>query len=164
MKHVPTLAALLALAACRAPQPGEESHSAPAVRRQATAQSASGPVAAASDQAAAALVETYYDLLEQKDFAAAGRLWGRGAEGAAALGSRFADLAAIHAEVGAPPPSEGACGSIYISVPVRVRSRQVGGVTRSEAGTVTLRRVNNVDGATPDQLRWHIESIALTPI
>ena len=31
------------------------------------------------------------------------------------------------------------------------------------AGTITLRRVNDVEGATPEQLRWYIESSTLKP-
>jgi hypothetical protein len=30
-------------------------------------------------------------------------------------------------------------------------------------GDVVLRRVNDVPGATEEQLRWHIESTTLTP-
>ena len=163
---------LVALAACTPRQPGEQSSSAPAVMQSATKTQSPTPARTPavavpvadphSDQAAAALVETYYELLGQKDFAAANRLWGSAAKDPAAFKAQFADLAEIHAEVGAPPPSEGAAGSIYIEVPVEVRTRQVGGVARREKGNVVLRRVNNVDGATPGQLEWHIMSIDLS--
>jgi hypothetical protein len=42
------------------------------------------------------------------------------------------------------------------------------GLTRANkpyhlAGRLTLRRVNDVDGASPEQLRWHIERSTLQP-
>lgn len=53
---------------------------------------------------------------------------------------------------------EGAAGSLYYTVPVIIVD---GG--RRIPGEVVLRRVNDVDGATPEQLRWHIESTTLKP-
>jgi len=53
---------------------------------------------------------------------------------------------------------EGAAGSSYYTAPVRI----VDGA-RVVTGEVVLRRVNDVDGATDEQLRWHIESTTLVP-
>jgi hypothetical protein len=58
---------------------------------------------------------------------------------------------------------EGAAGSSFYDVPVTIT-----GLTRASkpyhlAGQLTLRRVNDVDGATPEQLRWHIERSTLQP-
>lgn len=53
---------------------------------------------------------------------------------------------------------EGAAGSSFYSVPVTI----VDGARRIP-GEVVLRRVNDVDGATSEQLRWHIESTTLKP-
>ena len=49
--------------------------------------------------------------------------------------------------------AEGGAGSIYYEVPVTLRF----GNAAPEKGTLTLRRVNDVDGATPEQLDWRIE-------
>ena len=54
--------------------------------------------------------------------------------------------------------SEGAAGSLYYTAPVTVTDG-----TRVLKGDVVLRRVNDVPGATEEQLRWHIESTTLTP-
>ncbi|MBS0482978.1 MAG: hypothetical protein JSR96_12710 [Proteobacteria bacterium] len=54
--------------------------------------------------------------------------------------------------------SEGAAGSSFYTAPVTLID---GG--RRIKGEVVLRRVNDVDGATPEQLRWHIESTTLKP-
>lgn len=53
---------------------------------------------------------------------------------------------------------EGAAGSSFYTVPVTI----VDG-SRRIPGEVVLRRVNDVDGATAEQLRWHIESTTLRP-
>ncbi len=51
---------------------------------------------------------------------------------------------------------EGAAGSLYYRVPITISgARELGGPgTRN--GEVTLRRVNDVPGASAEQLRWHI--------
>jgi hypothetical protein len=53
---------------------------------------------------------------------------------------------------------EGAAGSSFYSVPVTI----VDGARRIP-GEVVFRRVNDVEGATAEQLRWHIESTTLKP-
>ncbi|MDE2437038.1 MAG: hypothetical protein KGM49_12325 [Sphingomonadales bacterium] len=53
---------------------------------------------------------------------------------------------------------EGAAGSSYYSVPVTIVDGK-----RRIPGAIVWRRVNDVDGATPEQLRWHIESATLKP-
>jgi hypothetical protein len=58
---------------------------------------------------------------------------------------------------------EGAAGSSFYEVPVTIT-----GLTRADkpyhlAGRLTLRRVNDVEGAAPEQLRWHIERSTLQP-
>lgn len=58
---------------------------------------------------------------------------------------------------------EGAAGSSYYQAPVRVSGVKQDGQRYQLVGSMTLRRVNDVDGATPDQLRWHIESTTLKP-
>ncbi|WP_374411063.1 hypothetical protein [Novosphingobium colocasiae] len=55
-------------------------------------------------------------------------------------------------------------GSLYYTAPaVLTGVRQNGSRYRLE-GDVVLRRVNDVDGATPDQLRWGIESADLKDV
>ncbi|MEO6152505.1 MAG: hypothetical protein ABIT09_06450 [Croceibacterium sp.] len=60
---------------------------------------------------------------------------------------------------------DGAMGSSYYQVPTTVVGKQrANGKPYRLAGTVTLRRVKDVDGATADQLRWHIEQVDLKPV
>lgn len=53
---------------------------------------------------------------------------------------------------------EGAAGSSYYSAAVTIVDGQ-----RRVPGEVVLRRIDDVDGATAEQLRWHIESTTLKP-
>lgn len=53
---------------------------------------------------------------------------------------------------------EGAAGSIFHTVPVRIIDGP-----RTVRGELVLRRVNDVDGASEEQLRWHIESTTIVP-
>ncbi|MCW1382045.1 hypothetical protein OLX02_04345 [Novosphingobium sp. KCTC 2891] len=53
---------------------------------------------------------------------------------------------------------EGAAGSLYYTAPVRIIDGP-----RTVRGQIVLRRANDVDGATDEQLRWHIESTTLEP-
>lgn len=124
-----------------------------------------GPFAPDSGQAAANVVQTYFALIEAGRFGAARKLWGEGA-GEADLPSAadFAGFRDYHANVGGPGVIEGAAGSRFVTVPVRVHGTlKVGGRPFEQTGDVTLRRVGEVDGATPAQKRWHIARIELTP-
>lgn len=56
---------------------------------------------------------------------------------------------------------EGAAGSLYYEVPATLTGETVGGEPYRLTGTVILRRVNDVDGATPEQLAWHIDTADL---
>ena len=54
--------------------------------------------------------------------------------------------------------TEGAAGSLYYTAPIVLIDGQ-----RHLRGEIVLRRVNDVDGASPEQLRWHIESLTTEP-
>lgn len=54
---------------------------------------------------------------------------------------------------------EGAAGSLYYEVPTTI----TGSTGKTLIGTTVLRRVNDVPGATAEQLRWHIESFEVEP-
>ncbi|MET1755384.1 hypothetical protein ABVV53_07920 [Novosphingobium sp. RD2P27] len=56
---------------------------------------------------------------------------------------------------------EGAAGSLYYSAPVTITGTTSSGDPFRLAGEVILRHVNDVEGATPEQLRWHIDSADL---
>lgn len=53
---------------------------------------------------------------------------------------------------------EGAAGSLFYTAPVAIHDGK-----RTIRGEVVLRRVNDVPGASAEELRWHIESTTLKP-
>jgi hypothetical protein len=58
---------------------------------------------------------------------------------------------------------EGAAGSSYYTVPTTITGTRADGSKAKLTGDVVLRRVNDVPGATPAQLTWHIEQVNLKP-
>lgn len=115
-------------------------------------------------QGAAQVVQGYYALLEAKKFEDAQDLWNQsnpiGAQDDAHFAARFRGFSEIHANIGAPGEPEGAAGSSYVTVPVQVYGRiAANGKPWYALRQVTLRRVNDVDGSTTEQRRWHIDSI-----
>ena len=70
----------------------------------------------------------------------------------------------MHLEIGNPGNTEGAAGSIYVTVPVVVYGKLKGGDQFRHPASVILRRVNDVPGSTETQRRWHIERIELASV
>ena len=91
--------------------------------------------------------------LEQARFAEAANTWGD-KNSAAAFAKELQSNGLNHLEIGNLSEPEGAAGSIFVTMPVVFYQ----GTKRSPA-TVTLRRVNDVDGSTQAQRRSHIERI-----
>jgi hypothetical protein len=128
---------------------------------------AEAPFAETGAQGAADVVQAYYALLEARRHADARRLWSGEGEASgtdeAAFAARFARYADYHARIGAPGTIEGAAGSLYVEVPVLLYGRLKKGEPFRRRATVTLRRVNDVPGATAAQRRWHIQKIEPAP-
>ena len=110
-----------------------------------------------SAQGAVAVVKDYYALVEAGKLTAAAKLR---TDGVVEDVKPFATLAV---EVGRPGAVEGAAGSLYVEIPTVLYGRYVTGGAYRRVGKVTLRRVNDVPGATAEQLRWRIAWIALSP-
>ena len=78
-----------------------------------------------------------------------------------------AEFAAIFADLGkitvAIPDGaiEGAAGSSYYTAPVSVTAHDKDGRPVRIEGNAVLRRVNDVEGATAAQTRWHFETLTL---
>ena len=122
-----------------------------------------GPIDPKSAEGAGQVMQHYAALLEQRRFAEAYSLWGdRGrASGLSEqkFAAQFADYSEIHFEVGKPSDTEGAAGSVYVTVPFRLYRRLKNDADFSRTGTATLRRVNDVPGSSEEQRRWHIERL-----
>ncbi len=120
---------------------------------------------ATTPQAARAVVQRYYAALDRRDYRTAYRLWERGGQAShqsyAQFVRGFTDTRHTRVVAGTPTWPEGAAGSSYIRVPVTVRATLKDGTAQVFAGSYTLRHVNDVDVATPEQRQWHLDSASL---
>ncbi|HEY3745543.1 MAG TPA: hypothetical protein VGL17_04835 [Gemmatimonadaceae bacterium] len=114
----------------------------------------------------AQLVRQYYDAIQARKYDAAYSLWGQSGQASgknrAAFAAGFAQTMQVRATVSDSVQIEGAAGSQYATVPVMVDATLRDGTRQHFEGTYTLRRAM-VDGATPEQRRWHIYSADLKP-
>lgn len=72
----------------------------------------------------------------------------------------FADLDEISVAF-AGGSMEGAAGTSYYSAPLSITASDTNGRPVRIEGKATLRRSNDVPGASPAQLRWHFDSVTL---
>ena len=112
-------------------------------------------------EGAGQVVQRYASLIEEGKIAEAQAAWGRGIEQGVLAPARLAALHGVHFEVGKPYDQQGAAGSSYIMVPLTLTATDKAGKPVRYAGPITLRRVNDVDGASAAQLRWHMVQGAL---
>jgi len=108
-----------------------------------------------------AWIQDYYRAINEHRYPDAYAHWARGGTASGKTFEEFRhgfeDTGHVDATVGAAGPVEGAAGSRYVEVPVRLVARDRDGTPQSYQGTYTL-RLSVVDGATPEQRSWHIES------
>lgn len=168
MKRLLPAALVLALAACQqsGPAPREQesaaaelaSEAAPAPSATPTAEVVAPATPSASRDPAEVLAR-WAQAVELRDWKTVRSYWGeagaRSGMDEAAFAAKWSDLIAPAVTVG-PGSREGAAGSLYYTAPVTITDgdRRIG-------GAIVLRRANDVPGATPEQLRWHIESTML---
>jgi len=132
----------------------------------APAQSAAPDTSAPKDPADA--VRKYYAFLEAKDYPRAYAMWGQ--DGLASkqtypeFAAGFARTAHTRVTVTGPVSIEGAAGSSYAEVRVRVDATTTDGREQAFGGAYVVRRANDVPGATDAQLRWHFDAARLDSI
>ena len=113
---------------------------------------------------AADVVRAYYAAIDARDYQRAYAAWaGDGPPGRPTLqafAAGFAGTDSVQVVVGAPGRVEGAAGSRYVTVPVRVRAFEQGRGRREYVGSYTLRR-SAVPGSTAADQRWHLYAAKL---
>lgn len=123
------------------------------------------PLTQESAQAAANVVQTYYALIEARKYRQAWALWSEGGKAsgmtADGFGATFGKFAEYHANIGAPGQIDAGAGQRYVTVPVQTYGRMKDGRPFNMLGSMTLHRVGDVPGATPEQLQWRIRSAEL---
>lgn len=131
-------------------------------------EAAAVPEAEKTPAAAREVVLRYYSAIDRGDYGAAYELWSRrgaaSGKSSAAFAQGFAQTVRSRVTAGAPVNSEGAAGSLFIEVPVQVAATLRDGAEQRFAGSYVLRRVNDVPGASPEQLRWRIDHANLRAV
>ena len=119
------------------------------------------PEAQAGETGARSLVLTWARALELEEFGQAHALMGKAGRetwSRAEFAAMFDGLNEISVTV-PDGTMEGAAGSSYYTVPTTITAQDHSGRPIGFKGEVVLRRVNDVPGATPDQLRWHFDTV-----
>ncbi|HYZ47649.1 MAG TPA: hypothetical protein VE567_02020 [Sphingomonas sp.] len=108
------------------------------------------------------MIRRYYDAINAHDFGTAYQQWRGDGEATGksfdAFRNGFRGTRRSVVAIGPPGPSEGAAGSLYITIPVTIAALRDDGREERFAGTYVVRRVNDVDGASAQSRRWHIDS------
>jgi hypothetical protein len=120
------------------------------------------PEAEKGEKGARNILLAFARALENEQFPAAYAMLGQplGGEEEALFMRQFSDLQNI--TVAVPTGTvEGGAGSLYYSSEATITAQDADGRPIRYEGPITLRRVNDVDGATPAQLRWHFTPLEL---
>ena len=75
----------------------------------------------------------------------------------------FRPYLSYHGRVGRAGTDDGAAGSSYTEIPVRIYGRLRNGRPFSARGNVTMRIVHPIPGATAAERRWHIYRTDVAP-
>ena len=152
------LAAALLLAGCGgSEEPAPAPSGAPAAslgQGKLPPQVADYPALASKD--CAEVAEFYLEALSSREYAQAALVWADPVIDAARLEAVFGGYKQAQVEW-TEPFVEGAAGSSYCTVSGKLTDAGDPAKPLRE-GTLLLRRVNDVPGATPDQLRWTLQS------
>lgn len=109
----------------------------------------------------------YYANINSRSYGRAYVLWSGSGSGSGQSPQQFADgfasTTGVSIEIRQPGAMGAAAGSRYINVPVVIVASQRDGSLRKYAGAYTL-RYSVVDGATPEQRNWRIDSADLREV
>jgi len=141
--------------------PSEDADPAATAKPAASASAAATNPALSATRNPGAVLAAWGNAVEQRDWPMVRAFWGDHGRGSRmdekTFAARWGKLVQPRVTID-EGTSEGAAGSIYYTAPVTI----IDG-SRRITGEVVMRRVNDVPGATPEQLRWHIESTTLNP-
>ena len=121
------------------------------------------PARERSVAAAVLIVRKYYAAIQRHDYRAAYALW-NGGRSLAAFRRGYAQTVRVSVKPIPPFHVQGAAGSAYAEIRVRVDAMLRNGTRQHFVGIYMLRRVNDVDGSTASQRRWHIHSAYLKAV
>jgi hypothetical protein len=123
------------------------------------------PVALANGAEAVAVIRRYYAAINVKKYKIAFNLWSGADSGTIPTGQTYAQFKAgfkntrsVSVKTGTPGEIEGAAGSSFIEIPVKVKTVSKTGAVKHFAGRYTLRK-SNVEGGDPN---WKLFSASLS--
>lgn len=161
MRRLALLAAAGLLAACNSPEPEDEAVQPPEM---ADAPALPVPTVSLSAEELALLeaddcrtvAEAYLDAILRRDFGFAEEFWDDPVVDAARLEALFTGYQRPEIEI-AEVTEEGAAGTLYCTVTGALAD--AGDLEQPlREGEIVLTRVNDVPGATAEQLRWRVDS------
>jgi hypothetical protein len=153
------LFALAALAGCGSPEqaaPPEEPQAPAAAPELTPVPEPTRDLAVLESRDCRTVAQAYLDAVARRDFAFAARVWDDPVIDEARLAALFDGYRQPTIEI-SDLTVEGAAGSSYCTVTGALSDAADPAKVPSQ-GVLTLRRVNDVPGATPQQLRWTIRS------
>lgn len=159
-RAVLSFVAVLLLVGCggqEPPAPQESEPTAPALgvgQQKLPPQVTDFPVLSSTD--CAEVVEFYLAAISGDEYAQAALVWDDPVVDGARLEAVFGAYGEAEFETNAPS-LEGAAGSLYCTIEGTLTDAADSAKPPSE-GMIVLRRANDVPGATPEQLRWTVQS------
>ena len=148
------LAAALLLAGCGSEEPAPEASDVPPSalgQSKLPPQVADFPALASKD--CAEVAEFYLEAISSREYPQAALVWDDPVIDAARLEAVFDDFREAQVEL-TEPSVEGAAGTLYCTIGGKLTDA----ARPDREGTLVLRRANDVPGATPEQLRWTLQS------
>jgi hypothetical protein len=113
-------------------------------------------------QAAIQVIHDYYEAINRREYERAYNYWDRNGSASGQTLEQFrqgfAETEHVEVQTGPPSREEAAAGSLYIGIPVTITATTTDQRLQRFSGTYTLRRTNDVPGATKAQLSWHIHA------
>jgi hypothetical protein len=138
----------------------------PTVLTRAEVTRGGGPTNTDDRSDAADVVRRYYRAIQDGQYDSAYELWsGSGiasGQTRAEFATGFSHTVQTRVTIGDGITVEAAAGSQYVTVPVTIEAVLESGARQNFGGIYILRRAM-VDGATPEQRRWHIFQAHLQP-
>ena len=144
-------------------QPKNEAQPVTEANTQAPAAPSSASEAATAQPSPSDFIAHYAALLQAHNFGEAYKLLDPSmGVTAQQFEKRLSGYKTIKADVGNIGPVEGAAGSLYDTVQLTLTGEKTDGTPYKVTVPVTLRRVNDVPGSTPEQRQWHIYKMDLS--
>ena len=150
------LAAALLLASCGGEEPAPEASELPALGEGAKLPPQAADFPELESEDCAEVVEFYLEAISSREYPPAALVWDDPVIDAARLEAVFGTYKEAQVEW-TEPFVEGAAGSLHCTISGKLTDARDPAKLLRE-GTLLLRRSNDVPGATPDQLRWTLQS------